>query len=222
MVRGSLPAGHSNRGGAHKGGVHGEPTSGRPSTGPANTPNASSRARPQTKQRLNTPSDRPPVARRREPCLMRAHRCWYLDVELGRRTRDGDERLAVEHPHRAVALAHDIERRVERHRTTQTDLRCPPKEVGYDTRAVPAVAALERPVEATRYGHRLGHKADYLTPGRAAPVHAMRHSHRATSGYCRGRSSDGRSRRPTGVTGHAQPTPASPGECRRVDPGSRS
>jgi hypothetical protein len=43
----------------HGGGVHGDATSSRSATAPANTPSASSRAGPQTKQRLKTPSDDP-------------------------------------------------------------------------------------------------------------------------------------------------------------------
>jgi hypothetical protein len=73
---------------------------------------------------------------------MRTHRCGQLDVRLRRRTRLDDERLAVEHTHRAIVLAPDIERRVERHRTPEADLRCSLEEAGNNARAVSAVTAL--------------------------------------------------------------------------------
>jgi hypothetical protein len=67
------------------------------------------------------------------------------------------ELLAVEHAHRLVVLAHDVERCVERDGTPQGGLRRSSEEVGGDARAVSAVAAVERAVEAAWDGERLDH-----------------------------------------------------------------
>jgi len=48
--------------------------------------------------------------------------------------------------------ATDVERPVERYRSPQADLRWSLDEAGDEARAIPAVAALERPVEAPWYG----------------------------------------------------------------------
>jgi hypothetical protein len=59
--------------------------------------------------------------------------------------------LVVKDAHRAVLPAHDVERPVKRYGGPQADLRWSLENVGYDARAVAAVAALERSVEPSRY-----------------------------------------------------------------------
>src|SRR3954449_2234848 len=145
------------------GGVHGEATTSRPSTAPANTPSASSRPRPQTKQLPNIPSGAPryrpagspaapapspdeavpehpmgspPVPAGRVASLTGAHRVRRLRVELGRLAGLGDEGLALEDPHDPI-VADDVERSLERDGTPQCHLRRPLDEVADHRRAVP-------------------------------------------------------------------------------------
>ena len=106
----------------HAGGVHGEATTCRPATAPAKTPNASSRAGPQTKQRPNGRVPRSAVGGRRDARLVEAHRLRDLDVEPGDRARLGDRASPSSTRTEPSGSRATLEHPVQRNRSAQADL----------------------------------------------------------------------------------------------------